>query len=307
MDDIKGKELYYILKDFQNNLKKIYIRSIIISNGNSDDNEEDKIIARLKYLENHYNFYKEKIPIYYSYMCELWSTVYNDCGNIYGLLLDIFEKKKDNNQEENLDLLQVKLIKIVKFYISFLKSLNLVMLTLVSTLKVNYLNVNNVSKEFDELSNKINGENNYDESEILLKNNTIKEILDELSSYFKSLPYDEKGLINPSSLSNDDIYFIEFSILMDYKELTFLESFFDATIPGYILKFKESGLISGGRKKPTNSTKTKPNGKHDDMKMKDIKELCKANKIKLSRIVEGKYVVFKKKELITKLKRNKLL
>jgi hypothetical protein len=58
----------------------------------------------------------------------------------------------------------------------------------------------------------------------------------------------------------------------------------------------------GGRKKPT-----KPKGKHDDMKMKDIKELCKANQIKLSKVVEGKHVVFKKKELITKLKRKKLL
>jgi hypothetical protein len=41
--------------------------------------------------------------------------------------------------------------------------------------------------------------------------------------------------------------------------------------------------------------------------MKDIKELCKANQIKLSRVVEGKHVVYNKKELITKLKRKKLL
>jgi hypothetical protein len=41
--------------------------------------------------------------------------------------------------------------------------------------------------------------------------------------------------------------------------------------------------------------------------MKDIKELCKANQIKLSRVVEGKRVAYKKKELITKLKRKKLL
>jgi hypothetical protein len=43
------------------------------------------------------------------------------------------------------------------------------------------------------------------------------------------------------------------------------------------------------------------------MTMKDIKELCKANQIKLSKVVDGKRVVYKKKELITKLKRKKLL
>jgi hypothetical protein len=46
---------------------------------------------------------------------------------------------------------------------------------------------------------------------------------------------------------------------------------------------------------------------HADMNMKDIKEMCKANQIKLSRIVNDKRVVYTKKELITKLKRKKLL
>jgi hypothetical protein len=34
--------------------------------------------------------------------------------------------------------------------------------------------------------------------------------------------------------------------------------------------------------------------------LKAIKELCKANQIKLSRIIDGKRVVYKKSELITK-------
>jgi len=59
------------------------------------------------------------------------------------------------------------------------------------------------------------------------------------------------------------------------------------------------------RNKATPKSKAKPN--HEDMTMKDIKELCKANLIKLSKVVEGKRVVYKKKELITKLKRKKLL
>lgn len=48
-------------------------------------------------------------------------------------------------------------------------------------------------------------------------------------------------------------------------------------------------------------------GRHREMNVKDIKELCKANQIKLSRVVDGKRVAYKKKELMTKLKRKKLL
>lgn len=44
-----------------------------------------------------------------------------------------------------------------------------------------------------------------------------------------------------------------------------------------------------------------------DMTMKDIRELCKANQIKLSRVVDGKRVAYKKKELMTRLRRKKLL
>ena len=40
--------------------------------------------------------------------------------------------------------------------------------------------------------------------------------------------------------------------------------------------------------------------------LKAIKELCKANQIKLSRIIDGKRVAYKKSELITKLKRKKI-
>ena len=43
------------------------------------------------------------------------------------------------------------------------------------------------------------------------------------------------------------------------------------------------------------------------MNVKDVKELCKANQIKLSRVVNDKRVAYTKKELITKLKRKKLL
>jgi len=62
------------------------------------------------------------------------------------------------------------------------------------------------------------------------------------------------------------------------------------------------GFKGGSRR-----NKATPKPTHDDMTMKDIKELCKANLIKLSKVVDNKRVVCKKKELITKLKRKKLL
>ena len=46
---------------------------------------------------------------------------------------------------------------------------------------------------------------------------------------------------------------------------------------------------------------------YDTMTMKDIRQLCKDNQIKLSRVVNDKRVVYKKKELITKLKRKKVI
>lgn len=56
--------------------------------------------------------------------------------------------------------------------------------------------------------------------------------------------------------------------------------------------------LKGGRR-------NKPN--FIDMTMKDIRQLCKDNQIKLSRVVKDKRVVYKKKELLTKLKRKKVI
>ena len=62
---------------------------------------------------------------------------------------------------------------------------------------------------------------------------------------------------------------------------------------------------SGGRRKPTTKKPKKSN--HADMNMKDIRRLCKANQIKLSTTKDGVRIIYKKKELITKLKRKKIL
>ena len=61
--------------------------------------------------------------------------------------------------------------------------------------------------------------------------------------------------------------------------------------------YKTDEYTGGRRNKP----------KFADMTMKDIKELCKANQIKLSRVVKDKRVVYTKKELLTKLKRKKVI
>ena len=50
------------------------------------------------------------------------------------------------------------------------------------------------------------------------------------------------------------------------------------------------------------------NGGHrNNMNMKDIKYMCKANQIKLSKVVNGARIVYTEKELITKLKRKKII
>jgi hypothetical protein len=70
---------------------------------------------------------------------------------------------------------------------------------------------------------------------------------------------------------------------------------------------ENENLFNGGSRRNKATPKPKAKPKHEDMTMKDIKEMCKANQIKLSKVVDNKRVVFKKKELITKLKRKKLL
>jgi len=70
----------------------------------------------------------------------------------------------------------------------------------------------------------------------------------------------------------------------------------------YEEKLRHIAYLNGGRRRNTSKRNMDM-----DMNMKDIKELCKKNQIKLSRVVNDKRVVYKKKELITKLKRRKVI
>lgn len=84
------------------------------------------------------------------------------------------------------------------------------------------------------------------------------------------------------------------SIFVDFDYITKYMNENNMLFEEYLsMKMKEINGASGGY--------------HREMNVKDIKELCKANQIKLSRVVDGKRVAYKKKELMTKLKRKKLL
>ena len=70
-----------------------------------------------------------------------------------------------------------------------------------------------------------------------------------------------------------------------------------STIPLNTINYNKNNYnMNGGHYNYSNNTN-----------MKNIKELCKANQIKLSRVVNGMRVIYTKKELITKLKKKKII
>ena len=113
--------------------------------------------------------------------------------------------------------------------------------------------------------------------------NTMQSFLDKQIEVIKTMAY-----------PNGDANGIPFD--SNYYNALFDSDYRD----GIIEHFYRPQLNGGGLRKKSKS-------KHLDMSMKDIKGLCKANQIKLSRVVNDKSIVYTKKELITKLKRKKLL
>jgi hypothetical protein len=89
-------------------------------------------------------------------------------------------------------------------------------------------------------------------------------------------------------------YYIEFKNKKGYKD--------DVKI-----KYDGGNRHNKPKSKAKPKSKPKPKAKPDDMNMKEVKDLCKANQIKLSKVVNEKRVRFTKKELLTKLKRKKLI
>jgi len=104
-------------------------------------------------------------------------------------------------------------------------------------------------------------------------------------------------------LITTDVYdelFKDFSTLSDKFQYVILDEENETLlkkIEDRLSDIEKLNGISGGGRYHNNTTMT----------MKDIRELCKDNQIKLSRVVNDIRVVYKKKELLTKLKRKKVI
>lgn len=129
-----------------------------------------------------------------------------------------------------------------------------------------------------------------------------------------------KGILTDEAIQKFNKILIDFDVaktrlkkdIEEYKELVLFVNSSNTLIDVGTLHTKMTGITFGGRrkspKKPSNlSVGSRIKSKHADMNMKDIKRLCKANQIKLSKTKDGTRVIYTKKELITKLKRKKIL
>ena len=104
-------------------------------------------------------------------------------------------------------------------------------------------------------------------------------------------------------LNNYSKFLFHYSTIINNKEIGDLINYLDDT--EYSIKRKFKANINRNHYKVYYAPLERSGGKSQSQS-KRIKELCKANQIKLSRIIDGKRVVYKIKELITKLKRKKI-
>ena len=104
-------------------------------------------------------------------------------------------------------------------------------------------------------------------------------------------------------LNNYSKFLFHYSTIINNKEIGDLINYLDDT--EYSIKRKFNAKINRNHYKVYYAPLERSGGKSQSQS-KRIKELCKANQIKLSRIIDGKRVAYKMKELITKLKRKKI-
>ena len=127
---------------------------------------------------------------------------------------------------------------------------------------------------------------------------------DKLEEGLKDMDHLGKGNENDTDLNN---MLNELGMPITTPKKTTPKKYKDIDLPDDLFT---DDLIDGGRrntaKKPTAKKPTKLN-RGADMNMKDIRGLCKVNQIKLSKTKDGVRVIYTKKELITKLKRKKIL
>ena len=115
-----------------------------------------------------------------------------------------------------------------------------------------------------------------------------------------------QGIFNDifSNFGQDDIYAKLFHLELELKSI---KRDFNELYVAHTNNVNEAYHSRAAFGSVSNRGGLRNKSKHPDMNMKDIKELCKANQIKLSKTVNDSRVVYTKKELITKLKRKKLL
>lgn len=194
---------------------------------------------------------------------------------------------------------------------------------LINAVDTNILKSNKILEIFelqlDRIEQSIPNDSTQDIYDQLItdNSNTLKEIIHVIDAFYKWIIYfigiydiDEsrnlyKGIAG--KMINIKNYIKEFKNIIDtiYDRQQYLLG----KVPG-IPKKQTIKRLTGGRrntaKKPTAKKPTKLN-RGADMNMKDIRGLCKVNQIKLSKTKDGVRVIYTKKELITKLKRKKIL
>jgi hypothetical protein len=147
----------------------------------------------------------------------------------------------------------------------------------------------------------------------------LRKFFDNIAKPYKNMLNIRNGYTENGSL--DDIDYLQrySKFLVGYVKYAKYDrnTAIDARIPPELFEYLNTNenlfnpkLNRNFYKQYYTTTHSEHSGGRRDIKsnrvMKDIKELCKANQIKLSRIIDGKRVVYKKNELITKLKRKKI-
>jgi hypothetical protein len=154
----------------------------------------------------------------------------------------------------------------------------------------------------------------------------IFNILEYMQAYFAVIDYFIKIAYETGLFTEEQVkilvtnmenlqYFIDNNLLIHNDKRIELHptfSYFIKSVRGSDLPdFQDDDLddLNGGRRNPKKKPAKKPTklNRGADMNMKDIRGLCKVNQIKLSKTKDGVRVIYTKKELITKLRRKKIL
>jgi len=166
---------------------------------------------------------------------------------------------------------------------------------------------NNHSMLIDQILNESNTDNNTKETAKKIAyyyNNIIAYMFSEQQTYLRNLSENSKNNNDITKLINEK--FTELKNMDNFEKFSkplVIQVPENAQAPQVVSSapaapVASAALIVGGRRN---------NSKYTDISMKYIKSLCKTNQIKLSTTINNKRVTYTKNELITKLKRKKLL